>query len=52
MSFQLHGLHVHTLGDRCSAAGGYVALKEALVNVGTKVPAVPCCAAGGRVVTG
>lgn len=43
---------LHTHGDRCSAAGGYVALNEALVNVGIKLSAVPCCTAGGRVVAG
>ena len=41
MSFQLHAFHthththVHTRGDRCGATGEDVALKEALVIVGT-----------------
>lgn len=44
--------HMHTHGDRCGAAGEYVALKEALVIIGTRLSAVPCRTTGGCVVTG
>lgn len=45
-------VYARSCGDRCGTAGEWVALKAGLVDVGTRLSAVPRRTTGGCVVTG